>query len=335
MSTMKLESVMSRPSASPHVPTVRIAGLRCAARALAVAAVAGLGLAALPAAAQAAAADAAATRSPGGRNIEDSPETRSLLLGEEPTGRAKPAPRAPDGHPDFSGYWKGSPATRPVGNIGKDLPDFRLPLTAAGQAQLRYNLTQTVDPEALCQIGGMPRHAASALPFEIVQNHDRIVFLYLYTYFREVPLDSRKHDADPDPSYFGDKVAWWEGDTLVIDSVGFKGAGMWIDENANPESNAMHTIERWTRPDASHLHLELTIDDAKFYTRRFHYSRTWLAGRAGEGLKEYSCEENNVDRAHLGPGPGPIRPDGTRGYLVPSLPSNPPPPEYYETQRKP
>lgn len=265
------------------------------------------------------------------RNIEDSAETRSLLLGQEPSGPPKAAPRTPDGHPDFSGFWKGSPATRPVGNIGKDLPGFRLPLTAAGEAQLHVNLTRTIDPEALCQIGGMPRHAASALPFEIVQNRDRIVFLYLYTYFREVPLDRREHDPDPDPSYFGDKVTRWDGDTLVIDSVGFKGSGMWIDENANPESDAMHTIERWTRPDASHLHLDLTVDDPKFYTRRFHYSRTWLAGRPGEGLKEYSCEENNVDRAHLGPGPGPIRPDGTRGYLVPSLPANPPPPEYYET----
>lgn len=304
-------------------------------RVLAVlASAASLTLAAVAVPAQTTTPGAAAAPPAQSRNIEDSAETRSLLLGEEPSGPAKPAPRTPDGHPDFSGFWKGSPKTRPVGNIGKDLPAFQLPLTAAGEAQLRYNLTRTIDPEALCQIGGMPRHAASALPFEIVQSRDRIVFLYLYTYFREVSLDRRKHDPDPDPSYFGDKTAWWEGDTLVIDSVGFKGKGMWIDENANPESDAMHTIERWTRPDASHLHLDLTIDDPKFYTRRFHYSRTWIAGRPGEGLKEYSCEENNVDRSHLGPGPGPIRPDGTRGYLVPSLPANPPPPEYYETHGK-
>lgn len=284
--------------------------------------------------AQAAAPSTAARTTPAqptlAPNVEDSPETRSLLLGEEPSGPPKPAPRAPDGHPDFSGFWKGSPATSPVGNIGKDLPGFKLPLTAAGRAALHYNLTRTIDPEALCKIGGMPRHAASVLPFEIVQNHNRMVFLYLYTYFREIRLDRRQHDPDPDPSYFGDKIAWWKGDTLVIDSVGFKGVGMWIDENANPESDAMHTIEHWTRPDYNHLHLDLTIDDPKYYTRSFKYSRTWLLGRPGEGLKEYSCEENNVDRSHLGPGPGPIRPDGTRGYLVPSLPANPPPPEFYE-----
>jgi hypothetical protein len=91
----------------------------------------------------------------------------------------------------------------------------------------------------------------------------------------------------------------------------------------------MHALERWTRPDANHIHLDLTIDDPKFYTHPFKYERTWLAGKPGEGLKEYSCSENNVDRDHIGPGPGPIRPDGTRGYDVPPLPAVPPPPEAY------
>ncbi len=333
----------------PSTKSGESARLRRASSLLALASAASLTLAAVNAPAPATAAAAAAstastaaaaaapatpsTRSATVPNIEDSPDERSLLLGEEPSGAAKRAPRTADGHPDFSGYWKGSPATQPVGNIGKDLPGFKLPLTAAGRAALHYNLTRTIDPEALCKIGGMPRHAASALPFEIVQNRDRIVFLYLYTYFREAWLDRHRHDPDPDPSYFGDKTVRWVGDTLVIDSVGFKGAGMWIDENANPESDAMHTVERWTRPDFNHLHLDLTVDDPKYYTRPFEYSRTWLLGRPGEGLKEYSCEENNVDRRHLGPGPGPIRRDGTRGYLVPALPANPPSPDFYEQHR--
>src|SRR5882757_1987921 len=258
------------------------------------------------------------------------PEEVSFLFGQEPTTAPGPAPRTSDGHPDLSGFWKGSRATVPVGNIGKDLPEFKLPLTAAGQAALQHNLTKTIDPEALCIIGGIPRHSASALPFEIVQNANRVVFLYMYTYFRSVPLDGRKHAEDPDPTFFGDKIGWWEGDTLVIDSVGFKGSPIWIDENANPQSDAMHATERWTRPDASHIHLDLTVDDPKFYTRKFTYSRTWLLGKPGEDLKEYSCSENNVDRAHLGPGPGPIRKDGTRGYDVPPLPAVPPSPEAYE-----
>jgi len=66
------------------------------------------------------------------------------------------------------------------------------------------------------------------------------------------------------------------------------------------------------------IHVETLIDDPKFYTRPFTYSRTWLAGAPGQLLGEYACSENNVDREHLGFGPGPIRPDGTRGYLDPA-----------------
>jgi len=265
-------------------------------------------------------------------NADIPPEARAFLFGEEPTSPPGPAPRAADGHPELSGFWKGSPATTPVGNIGKDLPGFKLPLTPAGQAALQHNLSATVDPESLCIIGGIPRHSASALPFEIVQNSNRVVFLYLYTYFRLIPVDGRSHDPDPDPSFFGDKIGRWDGDTFVIDSVGFKASPIWIDENANPQSDAMHATERWTRPDASHLHLDLTVDDPKFYTHPFKYTRTWLLGKPKEGLQEYSCSENNVDRDHLGPGPGPIKPDGTRGYLVPDLPKVPPSPEFYEKQ---
>ena len=295
------------------------------ARALAILSIA----AAVTSISSAAGADSTAAAKAGSLTPSIPPEDASLLFGVEPTRPSPPAPRTSDGHPDLSGFWKGSRATTPVGNIGKDLPGFKLPLTHAGEVALKHNLTATVDPEALCMIGGIPRHSASALPFEIIQSKDRVAFLYMYTYFRVIPLDGRKHVADPDPSFFGDKIGSWEGDTLVIDTVGLKDKPIWIDENGNPQSDAMHVIERWTRPDADHIHLDLTVDDPKFYTHPFQYSRTWLTGKPGEGLKEYSCSENNVDRDHIGPGPGPIRPDGTRGYNVPPLPDVPPPPEAY------
>jgi len=231
----------------------------------------------------------------------------------------KPAPRTSDGHPDFSGYWKGTRDTTPVGNIGKDLPGFKLPLTPAGEAALQHNLTATIDPESLCIIGGIPRHNASGLPFEVLQGSKKIAFLYWYTYFRLIPIDaSRKHSDDPDPSFFGEEIGHWEGDTLVIDSIGFKDEKVWIDENANPHSDSLHVVERWTRPDADHIHVETLIDDPKFYTKPFTYARTWVLGKPDEELQEYSCSENNVDKDHLGFGPGPIRPDGTRGYLNPA-----------------
>jgi hypothetical protein len=251
------------------------------------------------------------------------------LVGDDASASTAPAPRAPDGHPDFSGYWKGSRATKPTGNIGKDLPGFKLPLTAAGEAALQNNLTKVVDPESRCIIGGIPRHDASALPFAVLQGRDHVAFLYMYTYFRSVPFDVRKHEEDPDPTFFGNEIGWWEGDAFVIDSVGFKDSNMWIDENGNPQSDAMHATERWTRPDAGHIHVEVKIDDPKYYSHPFTYSRTWIAGKPGEHLREYVCSENNVDLAHLGPGPGGVRADGTRGYDVAPLPAVPPSPDAY------
>src|SRR5262245_47084349 len=86
-------------------------------------------------------------------------------------------PRMADGHPDLSAYWKGTRDTTPVGNIGKDLPGFKLPLTPAGEAALQHNLNATIDPESLCIIGGIPRHNASGLPFEVLQGANKITFL--------------------------------------------------------------------------------------------------------------------------------------------------------------
>ena len=88
----------------------------------------------------------------------------------------RPTPRMANGKPDLSGYWKGTTDTKPVGNIGKDLPGWKLPLTPAGEAALKHNLTATIDPESLCIIGGIPRHNASGLPFEVLQGTNKIAF---------------------------------------------------------------------------------------------------------------------------------------------------------------
>jgi hypothetical protein len=240
------------------------------------------------------------------------------LNGSEPTGPVKPTPRAADGRPDFNGFWKGDRKTKPVGNIGKDLPGFKLPFTPEGEAAWKHNTTATVDPEAVCIIGGIPRHNASGLPFMVMQTPKLVSFLYFYTYYRLIPMDGRKHSEEPDPSFFGEEIGPWDGDTLVIDSIGFKDEKVWADENGSPHSDALHVVERWTRPDADHLHVETLIEDPKFYKTPFTYSRTFLAGAPGQLLAEYACSENNVDRDHLGFGPGPIRHDGTRGYLDPA-----------------
>src|ERR1700726_889976 len=107
---------------------------------------------------------------------------------------SKPTPRTADGHPDLNGYWKGTRATVPVGNIAKDLPGLKLPLTPAGEAAWKHNTTATIDPEALCILGGIPRHNGSGLPFMVLQTPQYVAFLYFYSYYRLIPTDGRKHE---------------------------------------------------------------------------------------------------------------------------------------------
>jgi hypothetical protein len=228
-------------------------------------------------------------------------------------------PRTADNHPDLTGFWKSGTGDKfSFWHIGKDLPGRKLPFTQAGEAAAKHNQTETVDPESLCIIGGTPRHNVTLMGFEVLQGARKIAFLYNDGAYRLIPIDpKRKHPADPDPSFFGDELGHWEGDTLVIDSVAFKDEHVWIDEYANPLSDALHVVERWTRPDAGHIHVETLIGDPKFYTKSFTYSRTWLVGDPDDQVQEFSCSENNHP-SHLGLGPGPILKDGTIGYEDPA-----------------
>jgi hypothetical protein len=224
----------------------------------------------------------------------------------------KPAPRLGE-HVDLSGYWRGTRETKPVGNMYKDLPGLKPPFTPAGEAAQKRNVTTTIDPESLCIIGGIPRHNASALPFEVLQGANRIAFHYWYSYYRSIPIDpNRKHSEDPDPSFFGEELGHWEGDTLVIDSIGFKDKLSWVDDDAHPHSDAMHVVERWSRPDWNHLKHDLWVEDPKFYTKPWTFSRVYNHMAPGQQPMEYACNENNKDLQN-GLGFGPHQPEKFNG----------------------
>ena len=221
---------------------------------------------------------------------------------KDPSAPAKPAPRTADGKPDLSGFWKGPLI---FGGFFKDFGG-KPPFTPAGAAAYEFNLTKSINPEGLCLFAGIPRASISGVPFEIVKHSNRVAFLYeLMWTFRTVPLDGRAHGKDAEPSFFGEGIGRWEGDTLVIDSVGFKEAKSWLDDDAHPHSDAMHVVERWSRPDSDHLVHEVKIEDPKYYTQPFGLKRVFTAMEPGQELYEMACDENNIDRdgGHLGFGP--------------------------------
>lgn len=212
----------------------------------------------------------------------------------------KPAPKTADGHPDLSGFWQG-PLMRNFFESTKGPP-----LNAEGKKAYEYNRTKSINPEGLCIFAGVPRASISGVPFEIIQSSNRLAFLYeLMTSWRSVPTDGSPHPANIEPSYFGNGVGHWEGDTLVIDIIGFKDTKTWIDDDAHPHSAQMHVIERWRRPDFDHLQHETWVEDPVYYTKPWTYKRVFTHMKPGQQPMEYSCDENNKNRDEglLQPGP--------------------------------
>ena len=206
-----------------------------------------------------------------------------------------PAPRTANGKPDLSGLWGPAP------NFGRDIsatlkPGEKLPLQPWALKLTQERLPKD-DPEASCLPAGIPR--MSPFPWKIIQTPQLIVFLIegnVHTY-RQIFLDGSGHPKDLDPTWYGDSRGTWQGDTLVVDTVGFNDK-FWFDGIGHPHTEKLHVIERYRRPDSAHLEFEVTIDDPGAYTRPFTmYGQSPLLVNAE--IMEYFCVENNQDVSHI------------------------------------
>lgn len=206
-----------------------------------------------------------------------------------------PAPRMPDGRPDFSGMWE-QPNSRTTGYYldGIDIPCR--PWTKALFDE-RTNNNQKDNPEGYCLPRGTPKADAFDL-HKIVQTQDLVVILYEYqNTFRQIFTDGRALPKDPNPTWGGYSTGHWEGDTLVVESNGFNGKA-WLSGRGNPVSDALHLTERMHRRDLGHMDIELTFDDPKAYIRPWKaYLHPELA--PDTELLEFVCEENERDVPHL------------------------------------
>ena len=154
------------------------------------------------------------------------------------------------------------------------------------------------DPEGYCLPPGGPRLFATPYPMEIIQQPElkRIIIIFEggTHVWREIHMDGRSHanaDAIKGETWLGDSVGRWEGDTLVVDVVGFN-EGTWLDYYGHPHTSQMHVIEKYTRPNKGTLHYEATIDDPGAYTKP--WTVAWdIPWTANAELQEYICQENN------------------------------------------
>ena len=131
---------------------------------------------------------------------------------------------------------------------------------------------------------------------QIIQTPSQIIMLWEYmNQFRVIPLNA-KHNEDAEPSYLGDPVGRWEGDTLVVDVTNFNDK-TWLIGAGTFHTEALHVTERYTRIDKDQIDYEAVMEDPNVLTKPWVF-RTAIMLREGTRLREYPCAENNLDPGH-------------------------------------
>lgn len=241
-----------------------------------------------------------------------------------------PVPKMADGKtPDFSGVWNGIkvPCTERAGGVGavfgcSDVPfgvpiglmdvtangtedgqpgtTYPLPYQPGVEAMVRQNLAanRKDDPTTRCLPISPVRQWADFFPQKIAQTTDTLIVLSEYmVQYRQIHLDGRPLPKDPNPSFKGYSVGHWEGDTLVVETIGYRD-GLWLDLRGDPLTSAGRTIERIRRPAYGNLQVEITVDDPKVYTRPWTVTR-YLKIALDTELLEDVCNENERSFTHM------------------------------------
>lgn len=233
-------------------------------------------------------------------------------FGVDPEQRAKPVaeptPHLPDGRPDFGGNGAWFPGFN--GNVAEtkwkgvksadqhvDVPFLPWSLNTFNE---RVENLSKDDPEARCLPVGVPRFMFDPYAFQMIQTRDQVVFVfegdnYLW---RIVNIDPKgTHPKNLKPTWLGDSVGHYEGDTLVVDVTGFNGLA-WLDQAGHATSDKLHLIERYTRTDSLTLKYEVTIDDPGAYSKPWTAYNT-VRWHPGMELMENICQEDEKSSMHM------------------------------------
>ena len=224
----------------------------------------------------------------------------SILLTSSFALAAEDIPRLPDGSPDLSGVWMGG---------GSSSADIRMSLKEGEElvllpwaAEHMLTLRSQDDPQGNCLPSGVPR--GSPYPWRMVQASSHqppsIIFILfegnIHSY-RQIFMDGRAHPEDVIPTWFGHSIGKWEGDTLVVDTVGFNDR-FWFDYLGHPHTEQLHVVERYTRTSSDEMAIEVMIEDPGAYAKPFTTEGS-ASLLPGEDLLEYICNENNIDLQHI------------------------------------
>jgi hypothetical protein len=209
-------------------------------------------------------------------------------------GPQTPISRLPSGEPDLGGdgVWSIPWVDNFANARNEPGPAPARPWARAMWDYHHANISK-YDPEGFCLPPGGPRSMATPYPAEIVQNRDRILIIFEGGghVWREIHMDGRAHPEDVNPTYFGHSVGHWEGDTLVIDTVGYNEKS-WLDYSGNMHTDQLHTVEYITRQSKEKMNYRVTIDDPGAYLEPWtaEWDIPWEDDRE---LLDYVCQENN------------------------------------------
>jgi hypothetical protein len=215
--------------------------------------------------------------------------------------------------PGEKGVWEGNAGATLATNIrGLDNPRMNLPTNlkiadvpfqpwARAVYEYRQASTTKDDPHVRCKPSGGPRmfHTPYGMEFLDLADQKKVIIVGVggpHTW-RTIYMDGRPHPKDLDPTFAGHSVGKWEGDSLVVDTVGFN-EKFWLTREGIPLTERLHLTERFTRLDSDTMKYEATIDDPGAYTA------TWTGGwllqwQSNEELYEYVCQDNNRDVRHM------------------------------------
>jgi hypothetical protein len=152
-----------------------------------------------------------------------------------------------------------------------------------------------LEPHTRCKPSGGPRQWLTPYGAEFLElPEQKVAYIFdiggPHTY-RTIFMDGRSHPKNLTPSYYGHSIGWWEGDTLVVDTVGFN-EGFWIDRGQLPHTDQLHLLEKYTRTALDTMKYELTVDDPGAYTAPFTGTSN-LRWENGTELFEYVCQQGN------------------------------------------
>lgn len=211
---------------------------------------------------------------PGGSDTASAPALRTLeAYGEQQTG-----------------IWVTNYGTgRPFFDV--EAVRFRPWAKALFDARQQHDL----EPHARCKASGAIRQFLTPYGVEIVEIEE-LNRLYIFDIggphsFREVFMDGRSHPTDPFPSNYGHNIGWWDGDTLVIDSVGYS-EDFWFERMGLPHTEAVHVVEYFRRPDPETIDYRFVMHDPTAYESPVE-GRLTMSWREGQELFEFICQQRN------------------------------------------